>query len=121
MGASVNRVILLGTLGTYGVDLRYTPTGTACARFALVVSEAGQDGKTHDTFIPCECWGKKAEAASTLDAGQTVLFEGKLCKRKKGEQWELIVTGFELHPVGQVQGVNIQGVNDHGDRTRTDV
>ena len=27
------------------------------------------------------------------------LFEGKLRKRQKGEQWELIVAGFEVQPV----------------------
>jgi hypothetical protein len=64
-----------------------------------VVSEVGQDGKHYDTFIPCEVWGKKAEATSEFDAGQLVLFEGKLRKRKKGEQWELLVCGFEVQPV----------------------
>ena len=99
MVASMNRVTLLGKIHSYGMEVRYNPTGTPCTSFTLIVSEAGQDGKTHDVYVPCECWGKKAEAASELDAGQLVLFEGKLRKRQKGEQWELIVSGFEVQPL----------------------
>jgi single-stranded DNA-binding protein len=80
--------------------MQYATSGTPCASFLLVVREQGQDGKDHPTLIPCECWGKKAEAAGELEAGQVVLFEGKLHKRKKGEtQWELIVSGFEVTPI----------------------
>src|SRR2546430_11481639 len=99
MSASVNRVVLLGTIGKYGVTIRYAPTGTPCASFHLVLTEQSADGKYFSTLVPCECWGKKAEAASALDAGQLALFEGKLAKRKKGESWELVVSGFELTPV----------------------
>ena len=95
---SVNRVILIGTISKYGVTVKYAQTGTPCANFTLVLTEQGQDGKPHATFIDCECWGRKAEAASALEAGQLALFEGKLAKRKKGEQWETIVSGFELTP-----------------------
>jgi hypothetical protein len=66
---------------------------------AAVVVEQGPDGKDHATLVPCECWGKKAEAAGEYEVGQLVLFEGKLRKRQKGEQWELVVSGFELTPV----------------------
>ncbi len=66
----------------------------------LVVAEQGADGTAFPTLIPCQCWGKKAEAASDLDTGQTVLFEGKLAKRRKGDGWELCVSGFEVTPVG---------------------
>ena len=45
-------------------------------------------------------WGKKAESASELEAGTSVLFEGKLRKRPKGEgQWEMVVSGFDLTPI----------------------
>ena len=99
MVASVNRVVLLGTIGKYGVEVRYATSGTPCASFTLVVCEQGQDGKDHPALIPCEVWGKKAEAAGELDAEQLVLFEGKLKKRQKGDQWELLVSGFELTPI----------------------
>ena len=99
MAASVNRVVLLGTISTYGLEVRYTPSGTPCASFTLVVSEVGQDGKSHEVYVPCEVWGKKAEAAGECEAGQLVLFEGKLRKRPKGDTWEFVVSGFEVQPV----------------------
>jgi hypothetical protein len=98
--ASVNRCVLLGQVGKYGIEVKYSNNGTACASFMLVCAEVGQDGKEHTTLVPCEVWGKKAEAAGELEAGQLVLFEGKLRKRQKGEnQWELCVSGFEVTPV----------------------
>lgn len=96
----VNRVVLFGTISKYGVEVRYANNGTPWASFTMIVTEIGQDGKDHPTLIPCEVWGKKAEATGDLDAGQLCLFEGKLRKRPKGEgQWELVVSGFELTPI----------------------
>jgi single-stranded DNA-binding protein len=86
MVARVNRVVLLGTIGRYGVTVAYHESGTPRAAFTLVVCEQGQDGKTFHTLVDCQVWGKHAEAAGELEAGQLVLFEGKLAKRKKGEQ-----------------------------------
>jgi single-stranded DNA-binding protein len=79
--------------------VKYTNSGTPCASFTLVVSEQGQDGKEHATFVDCEIWGRKAEAAGELEPGQLALFEGRLRKRQKGEQWEMVVSGFEITPV----------------------
>ena len=97
--ASVNRVVLLGEIGKYGVEVRYANNGTACASFMVVVHETGQDGKQYHVLVPCECWGRHAEQAGELEASQLVVFEGRLKKRQKGEQWELIVSGFEVTPV----------------------
>jgi single-stranded DNA-binding protein len=55
ISASINRVTLMGQLSKYGLEVRYTPSDTACASFTLIVSEQGQDGKVHDIFVPCEC------------------------------------------------------------------
>jgi len=100
MLVSVNRVVLLGNIGQYGVEVRYGSNGTPCASFTLVVGEQGADGTAFTTLIPCQCWGKKAEAAGEVEAGTLVLFEGKLKKRPKGDnQWELVVTGFAVTPV----------------------
>jgi hypothetical protein len=96
---SLNRVLLVGTLSPYGVTLRYAMHGTPCAPPTLVLREQGQDGKQYSTYVDCEAWGKKAEAASALEPQQLCLFEGKLAKRKKGEQWETIVSGYELLPL----------------------
>ena len=99
--AGVNRVILVGTISKYGIERRTSTSGAPCASFALAVAELGQDGRAHVTLVPCEVWGKKVDAASTLEAGQLALFEGKLARRKKGEQWELVVSGYELTPIAQ--------------------
>ena len=99
MVASVNRVVLLGTIGKYGMAVKYANNGTPCTFFTLVVSEQGQDGREHATYVECEVWGKKAEAAGELETGQLVLFEGRLRKRQKGEQWEMVVSGFEVTPI----------------------
>src|SRR4051794_20165193 len=99
MLASVNRVILLGTIGKYGVEIRYAATGTPKATFSLELTEAGADGQQYRSWFDCEVWGKKAEAAGELEAGQVVVFEGRLRKVKKGEAWETVVSGFEVHPV----------------------
>jgi hypothetical protein len=65
----VNRVVLLGTIGQHGVEVRYANSGAPCASFALIVPEQGQDGKTYPTLIPCAVWGKKGEAAGEIEAG----------------------------------------------------
>jgi primosomal replication protein N len=96
---SVNRVILVGTITNYGVTVKYAPTGTPCAAFALELREQDRDGKVHTLFQDCEVWGRRAEAASELEAGQLCLFEGKLAKRKRGETWDTVVSGFDLTPL----------------------
>jgi single-stranded DNA-binding protein len=95
----VNRVILVGTISKDGVTVKYAPSGTPCANFALMLSEQGQDGKVHTIFQDCQVWGKRAEAASELEPGQLCLFEGRIAKSKKGEQWETVVSGFDLTPI----------------------
>ena len=99
MVGGVNRVILVGTISKYGITVKYATSGTPCASFTLVVSEQGQDGKPHPTFVDCKIWGRRAEAASELEPGQLALFEGKLAKRKKGEAWEMVVSGFDVTPL----------------------
>ena len=108
MAGSVNRVVLVGTISKYGVDVRYAQNGSPCASFVMVLTEVAQDGKEYTTLVPCEIWGKRAEAAGEVEAGQVVVFEGKLRKRQKADQlWELVATGFELTPI--VTGVGTGG------------
>jgi single-stranded DNA-binding protein len=95
----INKVFLCGTIDRYGVTVRYTEAGKPYANFKLVLAELGLDGKSHATFVDCEIWGKKAEAAGELEAGQLALFEGKLARRKRGEQWDLVVAGWDVTPV----------------------
>jgi Single-strand binding protein family len=95
----INKVFLCGTISKYGVTIRYATTGTPCASFALQLTEQGQDGKVYTLYQDCEVWGKQAEAAAELETGQLCLFEGKLAKRKKGEAWETVISGFSLVPL----------------------
>jgi hypothetical protein len=50
-------------------------------------------------YVPTEVWGKRAESVGALEAGALVLLEGKLRKVKKGEDWMMVVRGFEVTPV----------------------
>ena len=97
--AGMNRCLLVGVVSKYGVRVKFATSGTPCATFTLVLAETGTDGNEHLTLVPCEVWGKKAEGVSELEPGALVLFEGKLAKRKKGEQWELCVAGFDVVPI----------------------
>mgnify|MGYP001333865232 CR=1 FL=1 len=90
---SVNRVLLVGTLGKYGYELRATSNGTSVANCMIQTSELGQNGQEYVTLTPCEVWGKLAEAQTGLAPGDVVMVEGAL-KRKKGRtegQWETVV------------------------------
>jgi hypothetical protein len=93
---SVNRVVFVGTIGRNGVEVRYSNSGSAIASFMLCLGELGTDGKPHTTMIPCQVVGRKAEAVSEIPAGAVVAFDGKVDKRKRGEQYEVICTGFDL-------------------------
>ena len=92
----IARVVIVGEIGKFGTEVRYSQNGTPIASFMLAVTELGQDGKTYTTLIPAEVIGKKAEACSELEAGTPVAFEGRLKTRKKDEAWQLYVQGFEL-------------------------
>jgi single-stranded DNA-binding protein len=96
----IARCLVLGVIGKSGVAVRYSTTGSPCASFTLVVREQGQDGKVHELWVPCEVWGKRAEGVTALEAGQLCLFDGKLAKRKKGEQWEFVVSGWDVQVLG---------------------
>jgi single-stranded DNA-binding protein len=90
--------MLLGTVSRYGVEVAFVGQ-SAKASFSLVLTDAGQDGREHVTLVPVEVWGKKAEAVGELEAGDLVVLEGRLGKRKRGENWELIVTAFDAQPL----------------------
>ena len=85
---SFNRVILAGNL-TRDPELRYTPKGTAVARFTLAVnrtytSETGEK-KEEVSFIDVDAWARQGEViAQYLKKGRPVLVEGRL----KQDTWE---------------------------------
>lgn len=76
----INRVILTGRL-TKEVELSYTPSGVASAKFTLAVNRAfaNQSGEREADFINIQAWRKTAEsAANFLNKGSMVGVDGKL-------------------------------------------
>ena len=96
---SLNRVILTGTVGQYGVNLRYPEQGTPQTSFTLVCEDPSRDGATFKMFIPVLIIGTQAEAlAERLEPGDVVLLEGKLAYQagKTKDSGKLIVTCFNV-------------------------
>jgi len=86
--ASFNRVILAGNL-TRDPELRYTPKGTAIAKFGLAVNrtyktETGEN-KEEVTFVDITAFARQAEViAQYMKKGRPLLIEGRL----KLDTWE---------------------------------
>ncbi len=86
--ANFNKVILAGNL-TRDPELRYTPKGTAVARFGLAINrtwknETGET-QTETTFVDVDAFGRQAEVISQyMKKGRPFLMEGRL----KLDQWE---------------------------------
>jgi single-strand DNA-binding protein len=78
-----NKVILIGNL-TRDVELRYTPNGTAIAKFGLATNRTYKDNLTGENkqevmFIDITVFGRSAEIANQyLAKGRRVLIEGRL-------------------------------------------
>jgi len=78
-----NKVILIGNL-TRDVELRYTPNGTAIAKFGLATNRTFKDNVTGENkqevmFIDITVFGRSAEVANQyLAKGRRVLVEGRL-------------------------------------------
>lgn len=107
MGASVNRVTLIGRLGK-DPEVRYTQGGTAVANLSVATSETW---KSKDTGEPQEktewhlvvIFGKLAEIAGQyLKKGSQAFFEGKLQTKKWTDQsgndrysTEVVLQGYD--------------------------
>lgn len=73
----MNKVILAGRL-TKDIEMRYTQTGKAIARFILSVNRKDKEKQQAD-FIPIIVWNKLAEICSKyLTKGSQILVEGHL-------------------------------------------
>ena len=78
-----NKIILVGNL-TRDVDLRYSPTGTAIAKFGIATNRTYKDNVTGENkqetmFIDVTVFGRSAEIANQyLRKGSKVLVEGRL-------------------------------------------
>jgi single-strand DNA-binding protein len=83
-----NKVILIGNL-TRDVELRYTQSGSAIAKFGLAVNRTWKDknsGERRDDvcFVDISIFGRSAEIANQyLSKGKRILVEGRLVF----EQW----------------------------------
>jgi single-strand DNA-binding protein len=88
MAKSVNKVILIGNLGK-DPEVKYTPSGTAVAKFSLATNERYKDkaGEWQDRteWHNIVCWQRTAEIAGEyLKKGRAVYIEGRLQTRS----WE---------------------------------
>jgi single-strand DNA-binding protein len=100
--ANFNKVILAGNL-TKDPELRYTPKGTAIAKFGLAVNrtwknEAGET-KEEVTFVDIDAFGRQAEViAQYMKKGRPFLVEGRL----RLDQWDDKQTGQKRSRLGVV-------------------
>lgn len=84
-----NKVILAGNL-TRDPELRYTPSGTAIAKFGLAVNRKWKDSQSNEmreevTFVDIDAFGRQAETIGNyLKKGRPILIEGRL----KLDQWD---------------------------------
>lgn len=86
--ASFNKVIIAGNL-TRDPELRYTPKGTAIARFTLAVNRVWktETGETKEevSFIDVDAFGRQAEnIGKYMKKGRPLLVEGRL----RQDSWE---------------------------------
>ncbi len=105
--ASVNKVILIGNLGT-DPELRYTSSGTPVANFSLATHEqwTTRDGEKEERteWHRIVAWGKLAEICNQyLHKGSQVYIEGKIRSRswedREGQKrftTEIIALGMQM-------------------------
>ncbi len=85
MSANLNKVFLIGNL-TRDPELKFTPQGTAVARFSIAVNRqfksADGERKEEVNFFNIVVWGKSGENCSKfLTKGRSVHVEGRLQNR----------------------------------------
>jgi len=86
--ANFNKVILAGNL-TRDPELRYTPKGTAIAKFGLAINRTWKNdaGETKEevTFVDIDAFARQAEViAQYFKKGRPILVEGRL----RLDQWD---------------------------------
>src|SRR5512137_2997484 len=101
---SFNRVILLGNL-TRDPEVRYIPSGTAVASFAIAVNrrfKQGDEMKDEVSYIDIVVFGKTAEnCGQYLNKGDAILVEGRIQQRR----WDDKETGQKRSKVEVVAQV----------------
>lgn len=78
---ALNEVMLIGNL-TRDAELRYTPSGSAVARFSVAVNERFRDRSGADQerthYVDVNVWRELAEACAELQKGDPVFVIGRL-------------------------------------------
>ncbi len=84
---ALNTVFIQGNL-TRDLEMRFTPSGTALATFAIANtrnSKRGSEWVKETSYIDCKAWGDLAQRLSErLAKGSEVLVSGRL----EQERWE---------------------------------
>lgn len=112
--ASFNKVILLGNL-TRDPEVRFTPTGTAVAGFAIAVNrryKQGDEFRDEVSYIDIVVFGKQAEnCGQYVGKGDSVLVDGRLQQRRwetedgqKRSKVEVVADNVTFMPKRQGQG-----------------
>ncbi|MDH4099234.1 MAG: single-stranded DNA-binding protein [Nitrospirota bacterium] len=112
--ASFNKVILLGNL-TRDPEVRFTPTGTAVASFAIAVNrryKQGDEFRDEVSYIDIVVFGKQAEnCGQYVGKGDSVLVDGRLQQRRwetddgqKRSKVEVVADNVTFMPKRQGQG-----------------
>lgn len=102
----INRVVLIGRL-TKDLELRYTQSGVAVARFNLAVNRQFKDkqtGQREADFISCQIWRQGAEnLANYTHKGSLIGVEGRITtsnyENKEGQRvyrTDVTVENFSL-------------------------
>ena len=109
---SVNRVILVGNLGS-DPEVRYTKEGKAVAVLSLATNESfkGQDGEKKEVtdWHAVVVWGQQAEICKQyLKRGSLVLVEGRMKSRlwedKDGKKCKTVeVLAFSIKFLDKIQ------------------
>lgn len=111
-----NKVILAGNL-TRDPELRYTPSGTAIAKFGLALNRKWKDQsgelKEEVTFVDVDAFGKQAELIGQyLKKGNPLLVEGRL----RTDSWEDKQTQQKRSRLGVVlEGMTFIGGGNRGE------
>lgn len=85
MASDINRIIIIGRT-TRDMELKYTPSGTAVAGFAIANNKSysqGGEKKEQVSYFDCVVWSKLAEIMTEyVKKGQMIAIEGRLSQRR---------------------------------------
>lgn len=122
---NLNKVLISGRI-TKDIELKFTPKGTACARFSIASERRYKDGdewKSETTFVTITAWSGLADMLSKqCRKGTAVIVEGRLeCQKYeqegvKHERWGVLAESvhvLEWLPKGDITSDATPPVNDN--------